>query len=248
MADSYEFIQVATQRVQFLGEQRQLLQHQEQEFTTDIERLEVLHERSRREMVSYLLGEASDAELAQLQERLQYPMLLNIKRGFEVQLADVQARLAEAGADPRIGHHDFHLSQVNDEIAEIEDAYKAVDTRMQMWTASTWFTELNERGYFDPNYEPSLLNRFWDWRAVSFLMEELEETYALLLPTPSQVRATWMEVKTEAEPIVELWNGLHQRRSAQVQLMQRYLDLKARPEQLFREMYDALSEALINHL
>lgn len=245
---SRDFLEIAAPRRQFLIEQRDKLQEHTQEFDADIARLGKLHQRTRNELASYLLAEVSDPELGALEERLSYPGLLDIKRGFEEQLAKSEAERQELEATPEIQHHEFHVSRVNDEMAALREPCQAYRAQRDGWTENQWFAELDARSFFSHDYEPSFFNRFWDWRAVSFLMDEVEDTLDIDLPTPEKVREAWRLFTAEADPVLEAFDDLKRELSELTSLKERHEALLRAPDEIFRDMVGELSRAVLDHL
>ena len=245
---SQDFLAVAVPRFRFLKAQQDRLRQEEEAFDEDIARLEALHERARQEMASYLLAEVGDDDIDALQARLQYPGLMAIKDRFEAELAAAEAARVELEASPEIEHYDFHVSHTQDELDALSEACKSYRGRMESWQKSRWFLELDGRGFFDRSYRPSFFNHFWDWRAVSWLMDDVEDKLDLDFATPEQVRDAWVALRDEALPVLEAENDLAAKLQALVHLKARHEALRAAPEQIFQRLIHALGEAVLDHL
>jgi hypothetical protein len=243
-----QFLQAIYARRGFLQENRDALQLQLIEYSNEVDRLSKLSQRNDQEMASYLLAEVEDHDLKKLEKKLRYPQLLKIKRQFEAQLQQDQQQKAQMETQHEVVHIDFHLSQVKDELATISDAYQSLKKETDAWFQSPWFVQLHTRGFFNPTYKPGFLDRFHDWRAMSFLMEDLERQHRVDFPTADKVRDTWIKRKDEFEPINELWGDLQQRLRALEHLAQTYKDLCDAPQRLFQQMLDALTAAINQHL
>jgi hypothetical protein len=246
--NSQDFLAAARPRYAFLKEQRQKLQHQHDVYTADIERLETLHERTRDELASYLLAEVGDTELNALQRRLRYPGLLSIKSGFEAELRESEAERAELAANPDVEHNEFHDGQARDEMAALQEAVDSYRLRIGGWQSSKWFKELDDRGFFEHDYEPDLFDQFWDWRAVSWLMDDLEEDLDLDFATPAAVRDAWVGLDQESSPVLEAFDDLGARLQHLHDLKTRHDGLVAAPPLIFQRMVVALSAAVLDHL
>jgi hypothetical protein len=249
MASSYDLARAAEERKSFLTEQQALLQAEDASYQQDAARLQALHKRNREELSSYLLDEVSDAHLRALESRLSYPRLIAIKRQFEARLQDARVQLVELMKDPEAAHNDFHQSQLKDEMDEVRETHDQLQAQVGLWRASPHFVALHERGFFEPGYDAGILDMFRDWRAVSLLMEALEDAPDdSVYPTPDTVRAAWLRLWGQAEPIFELWSGLESRKRRLDALAAKRELLETAPTRLFQELYVALGDAVVTHL
>ncbi len=248
MATSNDFLDAAEPRQRFLIKQRDALRARRSAFKEDAKLFETRLERTLKELASYLLAEIEDDDLQRLQERLGYPGLLPIKRRFEARLEQAAAQRRQMEATDDIQHFDFHLSHNDTELDDIRDAYNDLRSRVDTWASSQWFLELEGRGFFEPDYDAAFFDWFWDWRAVSLLMEDLEDLIDVDFATPENLKEAYAALRAEADPVIGLWDDLQKRRNQLLNLKTRYDGLVAAPETLFGELYEALSEAVLEHL
>ncbi len=245
---SRDFLAAAQPRFEFLSEQKRLLEAEAQAYDDDIIRLNALHQRTRDELASYLLAEVGDDELGALQKRLRYPGLKSVKAEFERELRQSEAERVQLAAHPDVEHNAFHVGQARDDMASLQEAVESYRHRRVAWRASKWFTELDQRGFFDRDYAPDFFDHFWDWRAVSWLMDELEEDLELDLATPDTVRAHWVALVTESEPVLEAYRDLERRVAELTELKARHDELVKAPALIFQRMVKTLGEAVLDHL
>ncbi|PIV99538.1 MAG: hypothetical protein COW42_10735 [Deltaproteobacteria bacterium CG17_big_fil_post_rev_8_21_14_2_50_63_7] len=248
MPNTRDLLQFARPKRQFLEQQRDRLNEQSESFDLDMKRLRTLLQRTNKEMASYLLAEVDDDALGLLQVKLRYPMLIEIKRGFESKLADVEQEKLRFEAMPEIQHYDFHIGQVEDEIAELREPRDAFLAQVKAWSDNEWFVELNERGFFSPTYKPTFFNHFWDWRAVSMLMEVLEDKLGQDFPNLDAVKKAYTDLRTEVDPLTEAWDDLITKANTLSGLKGDYAETLLAPDRIFLEMYEALTEAILDHL
>lgn len=249
MATTYELARAARGRLDFLNEQVRLLREEDARYGQERDRVDELRRKNRLELASYLLGEVSDDEVRALEQRLSYPSLLPIKRGFEDQLRQSQADLAQLLLDPDAAHNDLYQRQLQDEQDEIREVYERLRAQVDLWRANAHFQGLHQRGFFEPRYRAGLFGWLRDWRAVSLLMAALEKLQpGARYPTPAALRDTWTTLWGEAQPILELWDNQEARRQHLLQLAARRAELEQAPTRLFQAMYAALGDAINDHL
>lgn len=248
MYTSSDYIAAAAPRKAFIRDQLAAFKAQAKSFEADIDRLGALLERTREEMASYLLADVDDEALTSLETKLRYPGLLKIKRGFEAKLARAEKDRARYEATPEIEHYDFHVSRINDDLADLTDPRQAFNAQLEIWHDNSWFQELDGRGFFALNYDASFFDHFWDWRAVSLLMEDLEDSLEVEYPDSEAVREAYRTLRSEADPVLEAWDDLRKRLEELRALKARYDKTVSAPERLFGEMYESLTEAILDHL
>ena len=244
-----DYLEACYFRNEFLREQRNWLADEKQQHANDIESLENVLQRSRNIFAGYLIPEIGDSYLEGLETRLSCNGLIDIKRGFEEEFALVEERTQELSTMDEIVHYDQRISTAESSLSEVAPDYDRLKFSMSHWQSSKWFYGLNKRGYFEENYYPSFFNRFFDWRAVSFLMADIERKAAdLKFDHPEPLKARFRELRSEFEKVsaeygdrllvVQRINGLHDE----------YQQLLVRPEELLDELYKALGEQVIAHL
>jgi len=243
-----EYLDACRYRQRFLSSQVAELEQQRSEFREDWERLESLLDRTRQEMVGYLLPEVEDAALDALERQLSYPGLLPIKRDYETRLAKVQDRRAALEAMDEIENYELKLDQATREIDEIRPGHDEYRRRLDHWLNSKWFQQLNARDYFDHRYTPTFINRFFDWRAVSFLMSELGRKAELHFPTPHALRLYYRDLRAEAEPVFEAYARRTNERKRIESLMSEYDEVLQAPRHLLSALYRDLGGAILDHL
>ena len=248
MASASKYKLAMQERQEFLRQQRRLLEQQRSEYDGGVKELERLLERTRQEMVGYLLPELADEDLHALQLRLSYPGLIPIKREFDERLAEIHQRQAEMAEMDEIKNSEFLVSRVEDQMAEIAEAYTRFREELQPWFDSPWFLKLNERSYFSAEYKPSLLRRFWDWRAVSFLMVDLEHKGAPSFEDSDQLRTHYRKLRGQADPVIALNDDLVKQQRRLLDIKAEYESLQAAPGEQVAAMYRAMGEAILDHL
>lgn len=250
MASSYELADAARDRVDFLRTQRALLDDEAARYQLERDRLHELYLRNRKELGSYLLAEVSDGEIRALEARLSYPGLIPIKRRFELRLEDARRQLTELLGEPEGEHNAFYMSQLQDEMEEVREVHDRLLAQVNAWRQHEEFQELERRGFFLESYDSGVFGWLRDWRAVSLLMEALEEAQGdeVSYPTPAAVRQAWNKLWGEAEPILEMWAGLVERERRLAAIGEKRKLLEDAPRRLFQELYEALTEAVCAHV
>jgi len=248
MASASKYKLAMQERQEFLRQQRKLLEEQRADYEADVKELGKLLDRTRQELVGYLLPELDDEALTALQERLSYPSLLPIKRDYDKRLAEIEQRREEMSQLDEIKNSEFMISRVEDQMAEIAEAYTRFNEELRPWTDSTWFHRLEDRGYFGEGYKPSLVKRFFDWRAVSFLMADLESKDGPSFIDSDQLRGHYRKLRSEADPVIGLNDDLVQQQRNLLAVKAEYEGLLTAPQEQVAEMYRVMGEAILDHL
>lgn len=248
MSLATQWVEAAEERVRFLGEQLDALEAARARLVADAGRADELLARARRELCGYLLPDVEEADLRALEQRLQYPGLLPILREHERQLQAAYERRAALGAMDEVVHHGILLAEVDDELAEAMPAFEAFRKELDLWEASPWFAQLRGRGWLEVGYEPVFLDVVRDWRAVSFLMAELEDGLALELADSDAVRARFARVSEDAAPVLEQVAIARARRAEILAIEAEFRELGLAPERILAALYDALGEAILDHI
>ena len=247
MASHRDFIQAAKGRRRFLGEQLALLNAEEQRYQADATRLRSALERTRRELAGYLVPDLDDDDLAAAERRFRYPGLLAIKRDYEERLRAGEARRVELSQMDEIVNHVERLAEVEEQLALTVPVYERVEARWQIPAGNPWFEELSARGYFEPTYDPGFLARIRDWRAVSFLLDALDDAHPEL-DDPESLREWYLKLRDERLELGTLLATYRERRDRLVALKAEHGRLVDQPQRLLTELQAALGEALREHL
>jgi hypothetical protein len=248
VATAQQYFDAAQERLTFLEAQKAQLEAADQSYARDATRADELWQRSWRELGGYLLPEVDDQVLADLERRLTYPGLMPIRDDFRARVAAAKAREAELSGLEAVMHTDILVANVEDELQEIDAPAKAFQAELDGWRASPWLAKLDARGYFTADYKPGFLSRFGDWRAVSFLMRDLEKNPQLKFADPEALKSHFRTLETESGSVFALHRRLTDKRAEVQGLRTEYEQMQAAPATLNREMYVALAEALRDHL
>jgi len=243
-----QYLEACYYRESFLQDQMGWLHFEKAQHAKEIEGLESVLVRTRREFGGYLIPEVSDDYLEGLESRLSCYGLIDTKREYEDLFAVVEERTEELEGMDEIQNYDARISVANAALDEVRPEHTKQNAAMRYWSNSKWFESLNRRGYFEEKYQPWFFNRFFDWRAVSFLMSDLEENAKLKFDEPEPLRAHFRKLRADADAINEVYNERLQQVTRIGDLHSEYQDLLARPEQLLAELYQALGEKIITHL
>lgn len=247
MASYNDYRDAISERARFLQDQSEQLRQAREEYKADIQRLEQLLERNRREMVGYLLADVGQQDLEALERRLSYPGLQAIRLGFEQRREALAGELERLEQTDELTNHDYHLARIEQEIEQIQEVHDHLRQRVGLFEKSPWLGRLVARGYFGPDYRPPLFDRFRDWRAVSFCLADLEQG-GLDLADPDQLRRHYRTLRAEADPIFELYEGLVRQQSALRELKSRAAALRESLDGLPQQMYQELGRAITDHL
>ncbi len=248
MASASKFKLAMQERQEFLREQRKLLEEQRAEYEADIRQLGQDLDQARHDLVGHLLPELDDASLRALEERLSCLTLLPIKQQNDEELAKIARRRDELADMEQVCDGEAMLAAVEDRMAEIAEDYTRLNQELRPWADSKWFKRLDARGYFKEGYQPTLARRFLDWRAVSFLMTDLEGKDGPTFSDSDALRAHYRKLRRDADPVIAAHDDLVQRQRHLLDIKAEYEGLLAAPEDRRAELYAALGEALLTHL
>ena len=165
-----DYLSSCEYRKKFLLEQSAWLTEEKNNFQSDAMRLDGVLERIRQEMIGYLIPEVHDDHIAALEKRLSYPGLSPIKQKYDALFETTERRRVELETMDEIQHFDFQIDQAQRRVDDVQPTRDSMHAELTPWENSKWFAGLNKRGYFEHDYSAGLWRRFFDWRAVSFLM------------------------------------------------------------------------------
>ena len=248
MASASKYKLAMQERQEFLRQQRKLLEEQRAEYEGDIKELCKQLDLTRQELVAYLLPDPDDEALTALQDRLSCQALLPIKQEYDGRLKEIEQRREQMSQMDEVTNSEVMISRVEDQMAEIAEDYTRFNEELRPWTDSKWFRRLAERGYFKEGYKPTLGRRFLDWRAVSFLMTDLENKNGPSFVDSDELRAHYHKLRSEADPIIALNDDLVKQQRHLLGINAEYEGLLAAPDELVAEMYRVMGGAMLDHL
>ncbi|MCA9522722.1 MAG: hypothetical protein KC609_17215, partial [Myxococcales bacterium] len=217
-------------------------------FEIDAARLSALRERAMSDLQAYLLADLDDDSLRALETRLRCPGLVAVKRRTDEEIAACERERAQLAGDPEVEHYEHHHSAVTDEREELRGPHEQMSAERRRWEDSKWFDELQADGFFEPTYDPGLFQKFLDWRAGSFWMDEVEPALGRTFENLDELREAYLKLRTSADSVKEAYDGLGARLDALSAKRQRYDQLVRQPDVLHRQMVTTLEEAIAAHL
>lgn len=235
-------------RVNALGQELEALRRERQAYENDALELDVKLSRNRRELVGYLLPDLDDDDLLRLERRLRYPALRPIKRDYEARLAAVESARRELEKVPEFVEREVRIVDIETQLAEIAEPAQSFRKDREPWESSANFQALLGRGWFEDGYDAGLFDWLRDWRACSLLMEELEQKTGKPFPDDDDVRGRWRALAAASEPVFALEARLGADRKRIEALVARHAELTRAPDELHRELWVALAEAINHHL
>ncbi|MFT7624539.1 MAG: hypothetical protein ACI9WU_003727 [Myxococcota bacterium] len=246
MANSSQFIAAAGRRIDFLTQQDALLAQSAQLYTADAVRIAKVAERTRREIIGYLVPDIDDDELRDMQRKYETTGLMSLKQDAEEKLARAEARRTHLSQLHEVLHAPALVAEVDEKLADIRPTLSALERGTYAMTSSEWFVDLGERGYFSPDYSPWVVGHLRDWRSISFLMTELAEA-GHDFDTPTALEEWWLKIQQELDDVRLVVNRLAEERARVTGLADEHVQLKSRPAELLSKLHAALGEHLLEH-
>lgn len=243
-----DYLDACEHRESFLNEQHQWMSREKRLHYEEVDKLEAVLDRTRHEIAGYLIPEITDEHIDELQSRLSCHGLIEIKRGFEKEFVLVEQRTEELEGMDEIQEFDELIQSANHNVELIRPEYDRLNNAMDHWFRSRWFPGLEKRGYFEPKYQAGLFRRFFDWRAVSLLMSDLEKNAGLTFDSPEPLKSHFRELRAETEKVSAEFDKRASEADRIQALYDEYQELLLRPEQLLAELYQALGDRVIEHL
>lgn len=247
MANHNEFLRVAAAKKSFLDTQRNLLLAEDARYEKDIEGLAATLLRTRREIYGYLVPDFDDEDLVETAARLQHPGLLGIKKEHSDRLQAGEERRVLIEASDELQNYDVWMPEVSEQIESTRPVFERLEARWKIPAENDWFEALDERGYFDPGYDPGWLDRFRDWRAVSFLLDDLDDDNPEL-DDPDTLKEWFFKLRDDYFNVRDLMEVYTRRQSVLVRLKEEHDTLVGQPQRILAELQTALGEALLEHL
>ena len=248
MAGIREYLEACRYRQNFLQEQLQWLKQEYAEYGADAERLDEVSQRVQQETVGYLLPEVDDDYLSALQDKLHYPGLLPIKKEYEDRFEAAEARRVELEAMDELQQYEFFWDRAKRDVEDVRPKYDSMKEKLSHWENTKWFWQLEKRGYFKPDYQAGFFRRFFDWRAVSFLMAHLKKKAELSFDLPIKLREHYRLLREEAETVFAAFDKRMAEQTRIENLKAEHQEMLTAPERLLAELFRDLGEAALAHL
>ena len=239
---------VARRRQEFARESSEVAAEKAQ-YQKAADELEAKRERNGRELAGYLLPDLDDDDLGELERRLRYPVLLAEKRKIEARLAALDDERRDLEAHETWLKRDVLRVDYTTQREEIADAVASFERERAVWESSAHFRALEERGWFEPDYDGGLFDWLRDWRACSLLMAELEKGFPdREFPEDEDVKRAWEQLFARSEPVLQLSKDLTRKLEHLDALEERHRYLLGVPDELFQELWRTLAGLVVDHL
>ena len=243
-----EYLQACQYRQSFLREQLHWLHEERNQFGEDAKRLEGASDRIRQEIVGYLVPEVHDQSIVAIEAKLKYPGLTPIKREYDARFQTAERRRVELESMDEIQHYEYQIAQAQQDMEDVRPAYDKKRAELDPWETSKWFLKLQSQGYFETDYSPGFLRRFFDWRAISFLMAELSKKAGLDFAVPADLVKHYRALRADADTVFDAFNKRAAKRDRIERIKSEYEEILKAPEQLLAELFRALGDATLQHL
>ena len=244
-----DYLEACNYRKGFLDQQREWLFQERHQYDADAKRLQSELDRVRQEMAGYLIPEVNDEHLAELQKHLECPGLLDIKNDYEKRFDAAERRRVQLETMDEIQHYDERIKSARKLVGELQPRHNELRSEFMHWSGSKWYAQLDRRGYFEKDYWAGFFTRFWDWRAVSFLMADLEKGGAQLsFQTPDELKRHYWKLQEEYKVVMPEYDGRVAQRDRILALKTEHQECVTAPERLLGELYRDLGAAVLDYM
>lgn len=243
-----DYLDACVYRRGFLEQQQQWLYQERMQYELDVKRLEENLDRVRQEMAGYLIPEVTDAHLTELQQHLECPGLLEIKSDYEKRFDAAERRRVQLESMDEIQNYDQRIKSAKDLVDELTPRRNELRSEFMHWSGSKWYAQLDQRGYFEDGYWPNFFYRFWDWRAVSWLMGDLEKSILVNFEDPDQLKRHYRKLKQEYEVVIPDFQDRVAQRDRIADLKEEHQQCTTAPERLLGELYRDLGGAVLDYM
>ena len=245
-----DYLKACKYREWFFEEQQKWLYQARHQYELDVKRLEGELDRARQEMTGYLLPEVNDTHLKELQDSFGFDGLLAIKSDFDNRFTAAERRRVQLEAMDEVANYEERILDARRLVGEIEPQRNELRGEFMHWSNSKWYAQLDRRGYFKDDYWPTFFNKFWDWRAVSLLMEEIEKVRGLETPfeDPEDLKRHYRKLQNEYNEVIPLYQDRVDQRDQIQQLKDEHHECVTAPERLLGELYSELGAKILSSL
>ncbi len=243
-----DYLEACLYRKNFLGQQREWLFQERHQHEANAKRLQAELDRVRQEMAGYLIPEVNDEHLAELQRHLECPGLLDIKNDYEKRFDTAERRRVQLESMDEIQQYDTRIQSARERVGELLPRHNELRSEFMHWSGSRWYAQLDQRGYFEKDYWAGFFTRFWDWRAVSFLMEDLENGPLLSFETPDELKRHYWKLQEEYKVVIPEYDDRAAQRDRILALKTEHQQCVTAPERLLGELYRDLGAAVLDYM
>ena len=242
-----EYLEACQYRKGFLADQHEWLYQERHQYDLDVERLEGELDRVRQEMAGYLLPEVNDSHLKEL-ESVGFDGLTAIKSDYDGRFTAAERRRKQLEEMDEVEHYEKRILEARRLVDEIQPRRNELRGEFMHWSNSKWYSQLDQRGYFEEDYWPSFFNKFWDWRAVSFLMEDIERDCQLEFEDPDQLKRHYRKLQGQYNEVIPMYQDRVAQRDRIQELKDEHFQCLTAPERLLGELYSELGAKILERM
>ena len=245
-----DYLEACLYRKGFLEQQQQWLYQERHQYDLDVERLDGELDRVRQEMTGYLLPEVNDTHLNELEDSFGFDGLTAIKTDYDGRFAAAERRRVQLEGMEEVSNYENQILNARTLVEQIEPQRNELRSEFMKWSNSKWYAQLDKRGYFEENYWPTFFNRFWDWRAVSLLMSEIERDVRLKTPfeDPDALKKYYRRLQDEYNEVISKYQDRVAQRDRIQELKDEHQQCVTAPERLLGELYSALGAKILESM
>jgi hypothetical protein len=250
MSGINEYLEACQYRKGFLEEQQAWLYQERHQYDLDVERLEGELDRVRQEMTGYLLPEVNDTHLGELEDAFGFDGLSLIKSDYDNRFAAAERRRVQLEAMDEVANYEQRILSARRLVDEVLPQRNELRSEFMYWSNSKWYAQLDRRGYFEEDYWPSFFNKFWDWRAVSLLMADIERDVELDAPfeDPEHLKRHYRKLQKEYNEVIPMYQDRVAQRDRIQELKDEHHQCVTAPERLLGELYSELGAKIIDSM
>ena len=245
-----DYLEACHYRKGFLEEQQEWLYQERHQYKLDVQRLEGELDRVRQEMTGYLLPEVNDTHLGELEDAFGFDGLTLIKSDYDNRFAVAERRRVQLEEMDEVANYEQRILSARRLVEEIEPQRNELRSEFMHWSNSKWYAQLDRRGYFEENYRPTFFNKFWDWRAVSMLMADIERDCDLAAPfeDPDALKRHYRNLQKQCNEVIPMYQDRVAQRDRIQELKDEHHQCETAPERLLGELYSDLGAKILDSL
>jgi hypothetical protein len=248
MSLARDWVAALRERSQAFAEEAKAVRAEFERHVAEAERFEQQVERNRRELAGYLVPDIDDETLAAIEARFHYPSLLAAKQPFVDAIAAAERDRGLLEADEAFVNRELTRIEAQGTLADIGPSLAGVRAAREPWEADPHHAKLRRLQFYDDRPPGGFFRALSVWRHGSLLMAALEKKQLPRFKDLDDLRGRWRALEDDFTPLAGAEASALQSLAAVDALETRHAELLAEPARQFKACFEALGQALVDHL